>query len=416
MGNVLAPLVPAGLQLSFVLYSLYYHETLFQSHERCDGIFVVCKDEAVYLILAFLCATFSIFGALEKLYGGGSVAPTSQVTAPREKRRSSTGKNSLVVDILKATYGTNGKEKDVTTIVRSWVKDGNYLEIAKQVNFNNVFGDPAPFRRKKLRIVALVSGEPLIDVVRESRDKDFVIDARHVVQSPTPESSRVDVSPHQLVSQISVDFTELSKTPFHNLPVETLLTACLNVGDVVGLFGASFMPVRANITDNVAKIRREIARRRNNGEVLEGQAMAIENLIEYEVGKKKHKVDGSITVSTLWLKRALDFMVFFFNEMAKSDMKSVVAAKAAFAKTLSPWQGWVLQTTCNAAMRMVPARGKVLKILCPSWGEEDGKGAKRLNDAMSHVLKGILKTGLEKVVGEMDAWFIAKALDFSDKA
>ena len=56
-----------------------------------------------------------------------------------------------------------------------------------------------------------------------------------------------------------------------------------------------------------------------------------------EVREKAARTDGSICVSTLWLKRALNFMVEFFI-LLSDGMDTFDASQQAFKQKLAPWQ------------------------------------------------------------------------------
>ena len=59
------------------------------------------------------------------------------------------------------------------------------------------------------------------------------------------------------------DFCGLAEKKFESfgdVATESFLVPCLHVADLIDSFGSSFLPVKANITDNVAKIRKKIAK------------------------------------------------------------------------------------------------------------------------------------------------------------
>ena len=432
--DYLAPIT----HVAFAVLSLAVYESRRETLKEAQPSYVSCADggfafsEDCPQELALLTLmSLSIFFACSRIYHirvarrtSSAVNSVTANTPPPSPSNMCAPKPLPAIQLLQATYGTASKSLNVTSIVKGWVKGGNYLHISKQLDLNSTFGDPHRFHRKKLRLVALVKGEPLVDVVKETRGEDFIIDMRpkdgdvtRATEGDAGQSEKkMHWTKHKLVTRTASEFGGLSQDKFAEFEVERFLSACTTVADMIELFGTSFLPVRANITDNAAKIRKQIdVRNKKADSPLEGDALRIKNLIQYEIDENIHRVDGSVTISTLWLKRALDFMVVFFTEMSNDDMKSLVAAKAAFSKTLAPWQGWMLQTTCNAALRMVPERGKVMEILSPTWSMRNNDAAADINYAMKETICTMMDAGVSSVVNDMDTWFTENGLDFDDK-
>ena len=83
------------------------------------------------------------------------------------------------IQIVQARYGTTSKDVDVTDLIQAMVVQGDdwvcYLSIDKTFNFNKAFTDPAKFRRKYLRLIALVDGKPYTNNIYEMRKTDFFL-------------------------------------------------------------------------------------------------------------------------------------------------------------------------------------------------------------------------------------------------
>ena len=147
----------------------------------------------------------------------------------------------------------------------------NVLTIPKSLNLNSVFGDPHSFRRKKLRLIGHIKGKPFVESLSEIRWKDYVLDGRikSVVESSRSEeqedSKMVTSGPgksnySKIVNILVSDFCGLAEKKlesFGDVATESFLVPCLHVADLIDSFGSSFLPVKANITDNVAKIRKK---------------------------------------------------------------------------------------------------------------------------------------------------------------
>ncbi len=375
----------------------------------------------------------------------------------KNKNNSSNHKIASGVKILQARYGTSSKDVDVTSIVQNMVDEQNVLKIPRSLSFNKVFGDPHSFRRKKLRLIGQVNGKPFVDTINEIRWKDFTIDGsvkndndnntdgdegvdnedieqkeESVINAPSSDGNGSNYTYHPCVNTIMNDFKMLASSnvdTFAELWTEPFLQACLHVANLIDLFGSSFLPVKVNITDNVAKIRKNVKRKMiSSGAITEERDdndddtypdMKIGELIQFEVNNKVARKDGSVCISALWLKRALDFMVEFFV-LLSNGLDTFDASQKAFKTKLAPWQGWTLQITCKTALRLIPSRASFVKIFVPNMARdslytEDYGQKERQVEALKEVLKNLLNCGLSKTVEQMDSWYTEENLDFPDK-
>ena len=372
---------------------------------------------------------------------GAESTDTTQATstgtsgnAPPDKKQKE--KQTEEIQILQARWGLSSGDVDVTKKVQAMVvKEGtrDVLRIPASFDFNKEFGDPAWFQRKKLRIVALVGGKPYVDVVHEIRSKDLVVygSSQDVVNQTggfdldeeeiTPRHSANEEGSgsaeeseehpcHPVMTRIITTFSAVKKShgdkPFSEIELEDFLVACDAVSDMVSLFGTSFLPVRANITDNIQKIQACMKKAQAAGAEHHNK---IGPLINAEKAAGKHKKDGTVCLSALWLKRALDFMVVFLECLSANDSTDK-AAQTAYKTALGPWHGWILSTTCTTAMRMVPGRPQLVQILFPG-----GLNGAKEEDVIRKSLTHLLSSGLSPIVGKMDKWYSDQGLDFTDK-
>ena len=131
-------------------------------------------------------------------------------------------------------------------------------------------------------------------------------------------------------------------------------------------------------------------------------------LVGFERSKNNEKKEGSVTLSCLWLKRALDFLDRFLKKYIHGHT-TTLAAKEAYETELAPYQGWVIRTTCKTAMRMVPSREKVGQTLLKStvdpifWEQT-------VMEELS-----LMMASFSVVVQDMDSYFEREGLDFKDK-
>jgi hypothetical protein len=203
------------------------------------------------------------------------------------------------IQILQARYGTTKKDIDVTQLIQAMVVQDPHpskqysLSIDKTFNFNKAFTDPAKFRRKYLRLVALVDGEAYINNIYELRTADFSlksgrgavdkeVDAKKMVVAatssleheqratnheetttpPNDASSNTIAATtsncHPVIANIAQTYQSMSDIPFQNEKIETICISAELIAEFISLFGTSFLPVRANVTDNVRKIRAKV--------------------------------------------------------------------------------------------------------------------------------------------------------------
>lgn len=133
--------------------------------------------------------------------------------------------------------------------------------------------------------------------------------------------------------------------------------------DAIGVFapayesmGLLFAVASKEVTNNVAKLRRNIAAREAAG-VVERQSkpLTLQQLVEDEVaaGKQTHK-DGSFE-ALRWLGFGLHFMEHLFQclDTMGTDQPSQ-CAQSAYTEALRPHHGPALQAISNGVLRVVP--------------------------------------------------------------
>jgi len=346
----------------------------------------------------------------------------TNISENKDEEESSQHKKNNV-DILLARYGTTNRDIDVTTKIQELVKD-SVLKIPRSLDFNRFFGkDPARFSKKKLRLVALVNGKAVAHFLRESRKSDFVLgsdqdeksskeeekeeeefedEETQPMTSPTTTTTTDLSSTHLVMTNIHTKFSNLqSQLPFGNVDTESLMSACDEIASMIGLFGASMLSVRASVTDNLVKIRKQIA-------MLDvGSDLRIETVIFAERDRGVMKKEGSVCLSMLWLKRSLDFMGALLDLLCSDKtMSTKQCALKAHNKTLAPWQGWFVRTACTTGMKLVPSRDSMYRVF----------GRTKTSDPLKieNDLKAML-IPFNRFVGVMDDWFEKNGFNFPEK-
>jgi hypothetical protein len=293
--------------------------------------------------------------------------------------------------------------------------------IPANLDFNKFFGkDPHRFHRKKLRLVALVNGKAVAHFLTEKRKSDFVLrDDSSVASkeeeedfedspSSTTTSTTIDTSSklqstNLVMTKIHTKFSNLlSQLPtFGNVDTESLMSACDEIASMIGLFGASMLSVRASVTDNLVKIRKQLA-------MLDvGSDLRVETVIFAERDRGVMKKEGSVCLSMLWLKRSLDFMGMFLDLIrSEKSMSTKDCALKAHSKTLAPWQGWFVRTACTTGMKLVPSRNSMFRVFGRTKTTEVAKIEQDLK---------VMLVPFNKFVSEMDDWFEKNGFNFPEK-
>ena len=293
---------------------------------------------------------------------GESVTQCEEETKSESKENEIEKNECKKIDILLARYGTTSRDIDVREKINELVRD-DALNIPANLDFNSFFGkDPHRFYRKKLRLVALVNGNAVAHFLSEKRKSDFVLRGDRVESNAaseedleeekeetpsivssgnitTPKTQELQ-STNLVMTNIHTKFSNLlTQLPtFGNVDTESLMSACDEIASMIGLFGASMLSVRASVTDNLVKIRKQLA-------MLDvGSDLRVETVIFAERDRGVMKKEGSVCLSMLWLKRSLDFMGMFLD-LIRSDksMSTKDCALNAHRKTLAPWQGWFVR-------------------------------------------------------------------------
>ncbi|KAK2710540.1 glycolipid transfer protein-like isoform X2 [Artemia franciscana] len=127
---------------------------------------------------------------------------------------------------------------------------------------------------------------------------------------------------------------------------------------MINLLGKVFSPVKSDINGNVDKIRKAYQ--------LQPDAYRhLNDLIIIEAPKKMSSVSLE---ALLWLKRGLEFMFVFLNDIVEdketppSENISAFCCNA-YEKTLKPYHGWIVQSLFQLCSKACPYRKNLLKAI-----------------------------------------------------
>ncbi|EGD80436.1 hypothetical protein PTSG_11081 [Salpingoeca rosetta] len=127
----------------------------------------------------------------------------------------------------------------------------------------------------------------------------------------------------------------------------------LPIFDALG--STAFAPVKSDISGNIKKLRGWHAKDTENTQTLQA-------LVQKEIDAGTTKASGSATDALLWLKRALNFINAFLDEVLKGESPSK-AASTAYTATLSRYHNFFVRQIFNVAMKVCPSRENFLKLL-----------------------------------------------------
>ncbi|VDO13874.1 unnamed protein product [Brugia timori] len=172
---------------------------------------------------------------------------------------------------------------------------------------------------------------------------------------------------------------------------------------ISGFLGTAFIPIKNDISGNVAKVRTKY-------ESGIDKCKYIEDLIEDDLAKNSGKM-GSATEGLLWLKRGLEFMLEFLSEMVQVYRSSTDKTKTdnltdsinkAYNNTLKRHHGFISKQLFKIIILAAPTRSTVLKALA-----EGGEGMDDI--CIDHVAAHLdnFRTNVTSIVN----YYITKKLD-----
>lgn len=151
----------------------------------------------------------------------------------------------------------------------------------------------------------------------------FFSEATHAFL-PIPEDSRIETKPFLDASSEVVPFF-----------------------DVLG--ATAFAPVKSDINGNIKKLRDKYTQDLEKFKTLQG-------MVESEIEAGTTLAKNSATDALLWLKRAMQFIIIFLEEVLKGEEDLVKCAKKAYEGSLKKFHGWLVQGIFSVAMKAVPYR------------------------------------------------------------
>ncbi|KAI8468072.1 MAG: putative glycolipid transfer protein [Monoraphidium minutum] len=135
------------------------------------------------------------------------------------------------------------------------------------------------------------------------------------------------------------------------------LDLCQLVLPLIESFGAAFMIVRNDISNNIERIR---VRKATDPE----RFTQLYEIIEDEIARSDHEHGHSCTKGLLWLKRAMEFMVSILRRLVEDPASSMSdAVYDTYYATLHRWHGFLASSAFSVAFAFVPSRETFLDRL-----------------------------------------------------
>ncbi|WAR09917.1 PKHA3-like protein [Mya arenaria] len=111
----------------------------------------------------------------------------------------------------------------------------------------------------------------------------------------------------------------------------------------------------------------------------------LQRIVKHEITKKQQFNPSSASMALLWLKRSLEFISGFLNEIRQGEENLSVAATNAYSTSLKPFHGWVVRGVFAVAVKALPYRSTFLPLLDPSPNREQTDKQSFLDSLMSDI-------------------------------
>ncbi|XP_052813860.1 pleckstrin homology domain-containing family A member 8-like isoform X2 [Mya arenaria] len=180
-------------------------------------------------------------------------------------------------------------------------------------------------------------------------------------------------------SVMSTSLVDIRLQPDGGIPVEPFLEACKNVLPVFDkLNSTAFAPVKMDFQGNIRKVKTKY-------QVNPEEFSTLQRIVKHEITKKQQFNPSSASMALLWLKRSLEFISGFLNEIRQGEENLSVAATNAYSTSLKPFHGWVVRGVFAVAVKALPYRSTFLPLLDPSPNREQTDKQSFLDSLMSDI-------------------------------
>ncbi|XP_060603285.1 pleckstrin homology domain-containing family A member 8-like isoform X2 [Ruditapes philippinarum] len=166
-------------------------------------------------------------------------------------------------------------------------------------------------------------------------------------------------------SVMGTSFMDLKIAEDAGIPVEPFLDSCKNLLPIFDkLNSTAFAPVKMDFQGNIRKVRTKFS-------VHPEEFTTLQSIIQHEISKNQQHLASSATMALLWMKRSLEFISGFLDEIKKGEEDLGAAASKAYADSLKPFHGWVVRGVFAVAVKALPYRSTFLSLLNPNDTDVD---------------------------------------------
>ncbi|KAL3856300.1 hypothetical protein ACJMK2_011070 [Sinanodonta woodiana] len=184
------------------------------------------------------------------------------------------------------------------------------------------------------------------------------------------------------------------------------LEAAKGIPNIIDLLGMQFKPVKSDINGNITKIQKHYDKN-------PAEYVTVNSILEAEKEAKVAKDDSSATTGVLWLKRGLEFMLRFFEELIKDFQSGAKkdstkdCVNAAYEATLVRHHSWMSKKVFGMMSGFSPKRVDMMKHLAYGVENKDEQVinemdvyAKTLGQNVAALNTLLLDMGIEEPVKE----------------
>ncbi|KJE92274.1 hypothetical protein CAOG_03276 [Capsaspora owczarzaki ATCC 30864] len=130
------------------------------------------------------------------------------------------------------------------------------------------------------------------------------------------------------------------------LPFLNAVHATIPLFDTLGML--TFYPIKADMANNIERLQLRF-------EQAPERCLTLQRIVDAEVRAGTHRNAESCAIGLLWLKRALEFVIGFLDNIGKGEKVVSVAATKAYQQSLEPFYGMVSRGLFNVALLSLPA-------------------------------------------------------------
>ncbi|XP_003388929.1 PREDICTED: glycolipid transfer protein-like [Amphimedon queenslandica] len=183
-----------------------------------------------------------------------------------------------------------------------------------------------------------------------------------------------------------------------SIATKQFLLACREILPIFDTLGpVVFAPVKKDIAGNVDRLWDKMMTDTE-------KYILLFNIVEAEMTDGTHTGTHSCTRGLLWLKRALEFIFIFLDNVLKGEQDLVKCAHAAYDNSLRKYHGWIVRGVFSVAVRAVPYYSDFMKSLKKSEITDE--------EVLGHMKDS--NEALKCTIDEINKYYAAKGLNFED--